>query len=80
MRRAIIILAMIVIAAALFERFFSSRNETREPPIEIVALRIQCDEKHGLLAISTTDQWTWVECRRNQKRIWASRLQPLDWR
>lgn len=39
-----------------------------------IALHMQCNDRHGQLAIGRGPQGEWVECYQGRKRIWGVKL------
>lgn len=72
----LIVLAMALIAAWLVTELFTkpkaSERRARYTTIE-EALRMQCAERDGQLAIGNGPQGTYISCHQGQRQIWMVR-------
>jgi len=70
----IIAIAILIATVAMIVDAFDMPDElVPHPSLEEVALQMQCDARHGTLAVAHGERM-WVECWQGRKKIWGVRL------
>lgn len=64
----------IAVVAALLAGCSSPPPEQTRFDLSVNALRMQCNNRHGLLALAHGPYGTWVSCYQGKKRVWGVKL------
>ena len=69
-----IVIIVLMIIAILYLLFHHEEIPHPKSSDEEIALRMQCHDRHGLLAISKGPLGEWIACYQGRKKIWGVKL------
>lgn len=69
-----IVIIVLMVACILYIVFHEQEIEAPVMSPEETVLLMQCDQKHGVLAVSHGSDGRWIECYQGRKKVWGVKL------